>query len=195
MRDDLKLAAYAVALGYTLSNDGGRDFGPGLFDAQGVPHDSLSFRIGCNANAVTVWQTARGWRVGRLIGEYYTRPRECEFFDKLKPALDMGAEIASGPPAQYERGGPCEFALPLALWAGQRPAKVSEAEAMEMLECVPPIYLPGVPGFLVGEAISSGFDGYTFANYFRGEGEHAGQWLARYHFATFEAVKAAGYRQ
>jgi hypothetical protein len=87
MRDDLKLAAYAVALGYSLHIDGGkRPFKPDSFIA-GIPHDGLSFERG----AVHVWDTARGWRVAKLEGGRFPRPVPEEFFPSLLKALDAGA--------------------------------------------------------------------------------------------------------
>lgn len=87
MRDDLKHAAYAVALGYSLHIDGGkRPFKPDSFIA-GIPHDGLSFERG----AVHVWATARGWRVAKLEGGRFPRPVPEEFFSSLVKALDAGA--------------------------------------------------------------------------------------------------------
>lgn len=92
MRDDLKLAAYAVALGYSLEIqgcNGPREFGPERFDSNGIPHDSLAFSLGL----VSVWQTARGWRVAALSGDHYPKPQAGDFHAKLKAALDHGARL------------------------------------------------------------------------------------------------------
>lgn len=91
MRDDLKFAAYAVALGFTLEIDSGkRPFVPSSFIA-GIPHDGLSFVKG----PVHVWDTARGWRVAKLNDEgRFTPPLPEEFFKSLRAALDTGATIA-----------------------------------------------------------------------------------------------------
>lgn len=100
MRKDLKLAAFAVALGYRLGiagSNGPRDFGPDRFDSTGVPHDSLSFDLG----PVSVWNTARGWRVGRVQDGYYLKPTPEDFHgENLNKALRAGAELAA------KHGGP-----------------------------------------------------------------------------------------
>lgn len=56
--------------------------------------------------------------------------------------------------------------------------QVSPEEFYEMLECVPPIYVRGVPGFLVGEAISGDERGVVYANYFE---SRDGLFCARYY--------------
>lgn len=48
----------------------------------------------------------------------------------------------------------------------QTPAQVTFAELEEMRDCVPPIYVPGVPGFLVGEALTGDARGTVYANYY-----------------------------
>jgi hypothetical protein len=83
MRDDLALAAYAVHIGYTIKAK--------KFDSQGIPHDGLSFTCG----DVTVWETAWGWRVGKLENDRYCPPSPDKFFKKLKAALDAGKEKAT----------------------------------------------------------------------------------------------------
>lgn len=86
LRDDLKLTAYALSIGYTIR--------PGpygyRFNADGVPPDSLVFSRG----AVTVWWTTRGWRVAKL-GEngLYPKPVDSDFHPHLKDALDAGKEM------------------------------------------------------------------------------------------------------
>lgn len=60
----------------------------------------------------------------------------------------------------------------------QKPAHVTEDEFNDMLGCVPPIYAPGVHGFLVGEAITADHRGVVYANYYVSrDGLHC----ARYH--------------
>src|SRR5690348_11752793 len=86
-RDDLKLAAYAVSLGFGLLGSPGQ-LSPAQFDDDGIPPpDSIQFVIG----DVHVWNTARGWRVSRLVDGSYAKPSDSDFFDKLKHALDEGA--------------------------------------------------------------------------------------------------------
>lgn len=92
LRDDLMLGAYALSLGFEIRGhldvkltDPGA---AGLFNSQGCPPDALQFVIG----DVNVWETARGWRVARLIDGKYEKPDPSQFFDKLKDALDRGAE-------------------------------------------------------------------------------------------------------
>lgn len=92
MRDDLKLAAYAVSLGFTLEIQGcsgPRGFSPDLFDSTGIPHDGLAFHRG----PVAVWQTAQGWRVAKLEDERFPKPQPSDFHANLKAALDVGAAI------------------------------------------------------------------------------------------------------
>lgn len=96
MRDDLKLAAYAVALGYTLQIDSTRRRGepvePGDF-IQGVPHDGLQFEKG----RAHVWDTARGWRASALNDEgRYPHPAPPEEFHRtLLQALNAGVLLAA----------------------------------------------------------------------------------------------------
>lgn len=59
----------------------------------------------------------------------------------------------------------------------QQPGEVTEEEYDDMLGCVPPVYLRGVDGFLVGEALTRGPLGTVYANYF----QRGGQFFARYH--------------
>ena len=56
----------------------------------------------------------------------------------------------------------------------QPAAYVDESEFDDMLGCVPPVYVKGLPGFLVGEALT----GNVFAHYFR---DANGNCRARYH--------------
>jgi hypothetical protein len=60
----------------------------------------------------------------------------------------------------------------------QQPAHVSQEEFDDMLGCVPPIYVTGLPGFLVGEAITGDERGTVYANYFV---SRDGLTCARYH--------------
>lgn len=60
----------------------------------------------------------------------------------------------------------------------QKAAIVTEDEYEEMLGCVPPIYPAGLPGFLVGEALTSDERGTVYAHYYVSrDGLHC----ARYH--------------
>ena len=98
-REDLLLAAYAVALGFEIH--GGyhsEPLKPDHFAADGIPGHGLTFKrklpvpvlstelIG--ATSVTVWSTARGWRVARLINDRYEPMDSSQFHRKLKDALD-----------------------------------------------------------------------------------------------------------
>jgi hypothetical protein len=108
MRDDLKLAAYAVACGFTLhtekNGERGAEVRPRHFVA-GVPHDGLQFTLG----PVHVWQTARGWRVAKLEGDRYPPAVPEDFHRSLLPALEKARGLAlvaeetrpadEGPPA------------------------------------------------------------------------------------------------
>lgn len=96
MRDDLMQAAYAVALGYSLHIDGDkRPFVPASF-IKGIPHDGLSFERG----RVSVWNTARGWRHGKLTDEgRYLPPTPDVFHKSLVAALDAGALLFDPEPA------------------------------------------------------------------------------------------------
>lgn len=91
LRDDLKLGAYAISLGYELRGFADVKLSdPGasaLFHPDGCPRDGLQFVIG----DVTVWDTARGWRVARLIDGLFEKPNPSQFYAKLKDALDEGA--------------------------------------------------------------------------------------------------------
>lgn len=87
IREDLTLAAFAVANGFTLQTDRmgerGDSIRPQHFDPQGIPHDGLQFTRG----NVHVWATARGWRCSALVGERYTKPQPHEFHGRLIDAL------------------------------------------------------------------------------------------------------------
>jgi hypothetical protein len=93
MRDDLKLAAYAVALGYTLSLDRqphGAPIDVTRFQVHnGVPADGLQFE----RNGVHVWDTARGWRVAKLQGDRFPKPDPADFHSSLYKALNRGVEL------------------------------------------------------------------------------------------------------
>lgn len=86
-REDLLLAAYAVALGFEIQGDRAVKLQTVLFDSNGIPHDGLQFLIG----DVNIWQTSRGWRVARVIDGMFEKPNPSQFYAKLKPALDEGA--------------------------------------------------------------------------------------------------------
>lgn len=91
-REDLKLAAYAYAIGFDIRGHLNADLrsaaGNGLFNDDGIPADSLQFVIG----DMHVWDTARGWRSSRFLpGGTYEKPTDSDFYRKLKDALDEGA--------------------------------------------------------------------------------------------------------
>jgi hypothetical protein len=111
MRDDLKLAAYAVACGFTLKIDGGkRPFAPSSFIA-GIPHDGLSFE----RNGTHVWETARGWRVATLEGDRFPKPQDSDFHRSLLKALDaaqvqpMNHTLGALGFVRVDLGGGCEI--------------------------------------------------------------------------------------
>lgn len=60
----------------------------------------------------------------------------------------------------------------------QLASEVTREEFEEMRDCVPPIYAEGVPGFLVGEAMTTDSRGTVYANYFQ---SRDGLYCARYH--------------
>jgi hypothetical protein len=95
-RDDLLLAAYAIALGFEIL--GGRHAEKlccdHFNDTTGIPADSLSFeRTTPDGNGVVVWQTDRGWRVARLLPTGYEKPTPESFHPKLKDALDAAKTL------------------------------------------------------------------------------------------------------
>ena len=91
IREDLMLAAYAVACGFTLRIDGGkRRFHPDSFIA-GIPHDGLSFE----RDDVHVWSTARGWRVAKVEGGRFPRPVDSDFHRTLYPALERARSFGT----------------------------------------------------------------------------------------------------
>lgn len=103
MRDDLKLAGFAVALGFTLGTSKmGHEFGPGVFDARGVPHDGLQFE----RKGVHVWDTARGWRVAALVGDR---------FEPQAPEQFHGANLHKALLAAVERGDSLPQPAPVAI--------------------------------------------------------------------------------
>lgn len=80
---------------------------------------------------------------------------------------------------RYRRGrSDYETIRDLASNPAQLAAEVTADETDEMLGCVPPIYVKGVPGFLVGEPITGDERGTVFANYFT---SRDGLACARYH--------------
>jgi hypothetical protein len=87
MREDLQLAAFAVANGFALQTDRmsnrGDRLAPCHFDTRGIPHDGLQFTLG----RWHVWQTARGYRVSALDGDRFPKPSPHEFHAKLFAAL------------------------------------------------------------------------------------------------------------
>jgi hypothetical protein len=132
MRDDLKLAAYAIANGFTLGLDRGRTFDAGAFDANGIPHDGLTFQRG----PVSVWETARGWRVAELVGDRYSPPRDSEFHGRLLPALKaaLAMEIPPAAAITAEHVDALESAVDAAdedLQHWRRNGDTSDAEAQD----------------------------------------------------------------
>jgi hypothetical protein len=99
-REDLLLAAYAVAHGFTLGTDKmGHEFGPAVFDSVGIPHDGLQFeRAG-----VQVWNTGRGWRCSRRgANGMHAHPAPAEqfrarLFLALREAIKLGGELPAVP--------------------------------------------------------------------------------------------------
>lgn len=97
-RDDLTLAAYAVARGFTINP--GRVYQASDY-ANGVPKDSLHFTIGQQ----NVWLTARGWRVARLdpATDKYDAPAvDTDFFRVLFNALETALQRHNGQVHQGE---------------------------------------------------------------------------------------------
>lgn len=118
MRDDLKLAAYAVALGYTLHLDAlgsARPLPVAAFEPhKGVPADGISFKRG----AVTVWDTDRGWRVAKLEGDRFPKPQPSDFYRSLYHALNAGVALGGKLPAAAD--GPYSAPLAQAFREGAR---------------------------------------------------------------------------
>lgn len=85
LRDDVRLAAYAVSIGFELRAENGSALGSATFNYDGTPADTIWFVIG----DVHVWLTAGGWRVSRLVDDVFEKPGL--FFPTLKRALDEGA--------------------------------------------------------------------------------------------------------
>lgn len=79
----------------------------------------------------------------------------------------------------YKRGRSDYAAIrDLASDASQQPAIVDEDEFFDMMGCVPPLYVTGVPGFLVGEALTGDERGTVYANYYQSRDD---LFCARYH--------------
>lgn len=87
IRDDLRLAAYAVALKYSLRGPGGMPLEAATFATNGTPYNGLQFVLG----DVSVWDTSRGWRVARLVDGKFEHAQDSDFYKRLKDALDEGA--------------------------------------------------------------------------------------------------------
>ncbi len=94
-RPDLLLTAYAVSLGFKVrsyTNEHSMD--TLVFNAQGVPADSLTFVLQHpKGDDIVVWQTARGWRVAQKRGEHYPLPQNKDFHQNLLSALDSAYAI------------------------------------------------------------------------------------------------------
>ena len=83
------------------------------------------------------------------------------------PEVAAMALIRSLVPDVYKRGrSDYDTIRDLASDPRQQPARVTMAELEEMRDCVPPIYVEGVPGFLVGEALTGDARGTVYANYY-----------------------------
>lgn len=124
-----------------------------------------------------LYSTAPDWtrRNGKGWKHYTTLESHLATYGK-----SSGYRLISAPkPIQYKRG--CDDYAAIRYAAAhpeQIASEVSPDEYEEMLGCVPPIYREGVPGFLVGEALTSGAAGTVYANYFISrDGLHC----ARYH--------------
>ena len=94
-RPDLTLTAYAVSLGFKVrssTHECGMD--TPVFDAKGVPADSLTFVLQHpRGDDIVVWQTARGWRVAQKRAGVYPLPQSSDFHPKLLTALDSAYAI------------------------------------------------------------------------------------------------------
>jgi hypothetical protein len=88
LRQDLAYAAYAVALGYTITHSHGEKLNSARFNA-GIDHNSHNFHLG----DVHVWDTARGWRVAKLVDGHYPKSQDSDFFSDLHLALEAGAVL------------------------------------------------------------------------------------------------------
>lgn len=98
-REDLTLAAYAVARGFTINP--GRVYQASDY-ANGVPKDSLHFTTGQQ----NVWLTARGWRVARLdpATDKYDPPTvDTDFFRVLFNALESALQRHAAQIAQEKQ--------------------------------------------------------------------------------------------
>lgn len=87
LRDDLALTAYALMLGFEVKGHSDVALSFTHFNDDGIPSDGLQFAIG----DMHVWDTARGWRVGRLWGGLFEKSTDSSFYTKLKAALDEAA--------------------------------------------------------------------------------------------------------
>lgn len=98
LREDIRLTAYAVSLGYELVHSKG-------FTEDGSPKDEVRFRIRHDrpemgtTQDVEVFLTAMGWRLaveeipwaqGQMIKTYLRPDPTRDFFTSLKKALDQG---------------------------------------------------------------------------------------------------------
>ena len=89
IRDDVRLAAYAVHLGFSIAphrsetwTERGRN--------TGTPKETLEFFHG----ATRVWLTERGWRVATLGADgLYAEPKPGDWFKSLKDALDYASHV------------------------------------------------------------------------------------------------------
>lgn len=90
--------------------------------------------------------------------------------------FDMSKDSA---PLVYRRGRTDYEAIrDLASDPAQLGAIVTAEEHDEMLGCVPPRYIKGAPGFLVGEPLTGDARGTVYANYYVSADGH---YCARYH--------------
>lgn len=96
------------------------------------------------------------------------------------------ALIRSLVPDVYKRGrSDYDTIRDLASDPRQQPARVTLEELEEMRDCVPPIYVAGVPGFLVGEALTGDARGTVYANYYE---SRDGVPCARYYCLKSETI-------
>lgn len=127
---------------------------------------------------ISVYSADSGYLRGRINSDGGLYIDRCSIPNAAALAV-LDAILPPAKPIQYERGFSDYAAIRRAAAnPAQLASEVTEEEYNEMLGCVPPIYADGVPGFLVGEALTSGDSGTVYANYFVSrDGKHC----ARYH--------------
>lgn len=145
-----------------------------------APERLTNIRVG----AFTV-EVATGVFMGdRMIGlTAFRRGGDLESDDANKCVHDLDEMLAHlqtlATPIRYKRGCDDYDAIRFAAdHPEQIASEVTQEEYDDMLGAVPPIYVEGVPGFLVGEALSNDAAGTVYANYFI---SRDGKPCARYH--------------